>query len=254
MIYSEKADVQLSLLFSQFYSPCILDHVRYSYPSAVNIRLYFSIYFPFSFSLAYIPFTGFLWFPLESFSFLKTSYYFFPRTLVGTKPPRVSHDGTVLSDFAFVCEGHFVRMQLFPPGRWRCHSIVSLLPLLLQKCQPLVILSLLSLCPSWGVSLRLWVWAVLLWCVSASSSGLCCLGNTALCTCDLSLMIRLRKFSASSKSSFPRPSPPKTPATRLTFHSSTVSGVVFCIFLVSASAWLSSTNQSSQNLILSSVL
>ena len=36
---------------------------------------------------------------------------------VTVKFPRVSHDGTVLSDFAFVCEGHFVRMQLFPPGR-----------------------------------------------------------------------------------------------------------------------------------------
>lgn len=103
MIYSEKANVQLSLLFSQFYSPCILDRVRYSYSSAVNICLYFSIDFPFSFSLAYIPFTGFLWFPLESFSsFLKTSYYFFPHTLVGTKPSRVSHDGTVLILPSFV--------------------------------------------------------------------------------------------------------------------------------------------------------
>lgn len=47
--------------------------------------------------LAYIPFTGFLWFPLESMSsFLKRSYYFFSCTLVGTKSSQVFHDGTIL--------------------------------------------------------------------------------------------------------------------------------------------------------------
>lgn len=79
--------------------------------------------------------------------------------------------------------------------------------------------------------------------------------HVASCTCDLSLAIRLRKFSASSKFSFPHPSPPKTPSTRLNspliLH---ISGVVFCVFLLSASAWVSSTNWLSQNLILSSVL
>lgn len=113
MIYSEKTESQLSLpvILTHFYSPYILDHVRYCYSCEVNICLYLSIYFPFSLSLAFIAFSGFLFycfisilllfldfwcFSLESFSFfLKNSYCFFSCTLAGNKTSHLFHDGNV---------------------------------------------------------------------------------------------------------------------------------------------------------------
>lgn len=98
MIYSEKTESQLSLpvILIHFYSPYILDHVRYCYSCEVNICLYLSIYFPFSLSLAFIAFSGFLCFSLESFSFfLKNSYCFFSCTLAGNKASQLFHDGNV---------------------------------------------------------------------------------------------------------------------------------------------------------------
>ena len=114
--------------------------------------LVFFYMFPVFLSLAHIHFTGFLWFPLESFSsFLKKSYYFFSCTPVGTKSSQVVRGGTVLilpSLMKDTLSGCSSGSQRSPPAREGVVPIVFLLPLLLRKCQPLVILSLLSLCPS----------------------------------------------------------------------------------------------------------
>ena len=81
-----------TFLLSMYFRPCQIQ----LFLCGKYLFVFFYIVPVFLF-LAYIPFTGFLWFPLESFSsFLKKPYYFFSRTFVGTEPSQAFHDGTML--------------------------------------------------------------------------------------------------------------------------------------------------------------
>lgn len=92
------------------------------------------------------------------------------------------------------------------------------------------------------------------------ASCLCCTGSTVLCVPMTWVWSSVLGNSQRSLSNYPLApfsltTPPKTWIMQLNLpHVPHVSGVIFCVCLLSAQAWIFSTNLSSYNLILSSVL